>query len=1365
MSFKPSQIQIPPPSNESRFEDLCLDLYTAEFGDKTQKNGRRGQPQQGVDVFVPDKDIGIQCKKRDIKRKITEQELEEEVEKAKNFRPGLKRFILATTCQRDTKIQKTGREISKKHEREGLFSVEIHSWEEIKHLFDKHPEVYEKYYVDVSSQKQVQLLASTLITNSIPNDSRHQELNRIRDIINEYKPKAALEMLRKFEKGASWERLESKEKYRILTNKACAQMQMKPTNEAAGLLIRALQFNKEDEKANANCASAYLIIGDTEQSKKYIKKVKQLNPLNITAHCLEIQIKDKEGCTLEDIISSLPEAIRENHQTALILSYIGLKRNRYAEAKRYLNIFEQHRPIRKRRDAFEQQDLMDVRDMTRYADISLSLILAKPDIFSGRRVPDSLKNELKKITEIYQKLVTDSQYSELAEFNPDWHLHYALTLELSGQIDKAIQALQNGIDRFPADEHLKIELGRLFTQQDNILKSISLLEKQLGLSFSASGDFSDFINKKPSASNQINISGKTFHLSLILTDLYFYSNQNNKAWRLLEKIIEDPSVNEADRLEAQQRRVFHLISFGKINEAEKQINPLFEKNQNDMFTLILKSKIENFWEETKVREGNPDQAKKHKLEKITYLKKACNIFRDKKYTEQTGQNSSCFESRERLRDIQRLSKELYQSEMYQEAEPLLEEITGQNLNHPEIFNLLHSYFKNGKNRQTIDLAEDLLKKFPDRPEPATILFHLYQDLGDTQKAVQYYENFIQANPTNSSNTPMKLDIIHTYIDSGQIEKIEKARALLKGEFDPTSLSPDLTSQLSIAYAKTGNTKKALKIQYQNIKKHPGRMDLENVYFSLIMFLNKPRLSDFEKTGAFQTEGRKPEDAGFLNPEKVGLDCYVQIKDIKSSEEQDDIIIEENSETYTLKHELSQALLGKKAGDKVSFMNKTYQIKEVKSKYIHKFHEIIKNSEFRYGSKADLRSANISTDPDIVIQDLSKALREFDPGMSKRHESVSRLFQAYRERKAPVGLIAKITGRHPLRIMEYLILKDKWVSAFPGLECYDEAQEHLENRSSLLLDLFSLVMIHQIKMEESLKNSKFDLYVCQSTIDSLKEFGNEKSLHYKDGLLTAGFDEKGELKKDFVPAKDIKQDLNFLIKVKTWAEERCRIKSISSDFVLKREKRRELEVIGKEFLDPLLALYNDPSIVFLSEDATLRAFLRSVHQEIDTFQERGKKSSPLSVRLFDLIEYLKRKAVIENKEEIQFKAGLIKLNQTYIPIDHHILLFLLKEAEYAISNIHFQRGLFFLGPVSNLSGASRITADFFIELCQDPSLLPYRRQMIINEVLNRVSFGRKEKAKQTANRIVQLVQLKARFLPLLQNELYRCIMEWLKGKIY
>ena len=47
-----SNMQIPPPRNWQDFETLCWDLWKTIFNDpETQKNGRQGQKQNGVDIY------------------------------------------------------------------------------------------------------------------------------------------------------------------------------------------------------------------------------------------------------------------------------------------------------------------------------------------------------------------------------------------------------------------------------------------------------------------------------------------------------------------------------------------------------------------------------------------------------------------------------------------------------------------------------------------------------------------------------------------------------------------------------------------------------------------------------------------------------------------------------------------------------------------------------------------------------------------------------------------------------------------------------------------------------------------------------------------------------------------------------------------------------------------------------------------------------------------------------------------------------------------------------------------------------------------------------------------------------------------
>ena len=125
-----------PPNDPMAFESFCLDLWQEIWHDPSaQQNGRKGQPQAGVDVIGQHqgKWVGVQSKQKDglVRSKLTITELEAEVQAAKQFKPPLANFTIATTGPRDGKVQARARELTEEHKQQGLFSVEVWSWEDI----------------------------------------------------------------------------------------------------------------------------------------------------------------------------------------------------------------------------------------------------------------------------------------------------------------------------------------------------------------------------------------------------------------------------------------------------------------------------------------------------------------------------------------------------------------------------------------------------------------------------------------------------------------------------------------------------------------------------------------------------------------------------------------------------------------------------------------------------------------------------------------------------------------------------------------------------------------------------------------------------------------------------------------------------------------------------------------------------------------------------------------------------------------------------------------------------------------------------------------------------------------------------------
>ena len=131
------------------------------------------------------------------------------------------------------------------------------------------------------------------------------------------------------------------------------------------------------------------------------------------------------------------------------------------------------------RDKDKNGNWKEIKDEISYADMSLKLILERQEIILSRRIPENLKPHLNKIIDIYKKLIVDNNFNELRGFNPSWYLYYALALEINGELKSAIKVLETGVESFPIDGVLKIELSRLFVQTGNITKAIEILETHL----------------------------------------------------------------------------------------------------------------------------------------------------------------------------------------------------------------------------------------------------------------------------------------------------------------------------------------------------------------------------------------------------------------------------------------------------------------------------------------------------------------------------------------------------------------------------------------------------------------------------------------------------------------------------------------------------------------------------------------------------------------------------------------------------------------------------------------------------------------------------------------------------------------------
>ncbi|TVQ54137.1 MAG: hypothetical protein EA355_12290, partial [Rhodobacteraceae bacterium] len=295
--------QIAKPRDEQVFEDACIELWRDLINDpNVQANGRRGQRQNGVDLFGsrgsdPRRQVGVQCKLKGPDQHLTEKEVREEVRKARTFRPPLSEYVIATTAPDDQALQRLARELELQfHDTDHPMTVAVWGWGTMERYIADSPrgrrafeaghfpqgeqilasieggssENRESFAAILEQltvlQAQVSVLApqgadATTAARPDVDAVLDAQIDDLRDMANRGRPREALDplnrLLDRVRSTASGRLL-----FRITANIAFCHLGLGEQAEAARLLIEAYHHAPNEPKAVANRVLADLLRGD-----------------------------------------------------------------------------------------------------------------------------------------------------------------------------------------------------------------------------------------------------------------------------------------------------------------------------------------------------------------------------------------------------------------------------------------------------------------------------------------------------------------------------------------------------------------------------------------------------------------------------------------------------------------------------------------------------------------------------------------------------------------------------------------------------------------------------------------------------------------------------------------------------------------------------------------------------------------------------------------------------------------------------------------------------------------------------------------------------------------------------------------------
>lgn len=163
----------PRPTEPDEFESMVRDICAREWDDPhTEKFGRRGQKQNGIDVYGQPAGLrgtyrGAQCKLRTKGDQLTEEEIEAEVAEAKSFPHRLEMLIIVTDAPRDRDTQILIDRINEREVANDGFQVAIWFWDNVTERLAAYRQLVVKYYPEFFANLTTLPIAERLVDSPL----------------------------------------------------------------------------------------------------------------------------------------------------------------------------------------------------------------------------------------------------------------------------------------------------------------------------------------------------------------------------------------------------------------------------------------------------------------------------------------------------------------------------------------------------------------------------------------------------------------------------------------------------------------------------------------------------------------------------------------------------------------------------------------------------------------------------------------------------------------------------------------------------------------------------------------------------------------------------------------------------------------------------------------------------------------------------------------------------------------------------------------------------------------------------------------------------------------------------------------------
>ena len=311
-------------------------------------------------------------------------------------------------------------------------------------------------------ESRFDLNISDIIKTAVAKE-HHAEIDNAQNLLKNHKPTTAFELLETLKKR-TWKDASDDLKFSILTNMASAQFALNNEQDAAKLLLRAFQYDSEDEKALSNRALAHLLLGETEYAADYAKQTLAKNPSNTDAYVILVGISAEEE-PLDEVIAKVPDYLHDSPQIAYAISELAKQRENFEAAKRWGEIMVSQ----------DQGNAPDFK--AAFATILINQVLEDNLAVGTSQLYESQKGQLQRAIGFLNEAWDCVSKTELKDYRADWIINRGIAHFHLGELTKATEDLDTALEIEKSNPILIKDRALLAFECGDIPKAVELLEK------------------------------------------------------------------------------------------------------------------------------------------------------------------------------------------------------------------------------------------------------------------------------------------------------------------------------------------------------------------------------------------------------------------------------------------------------------------------------------------------------------------------------------------------------------------------------------------------------------------------------------------------------------------------------------------------------------------------------------------------------------------------------------------------------------------------------------------------------------------------------------------------------------------------